>query len=544
MGNMKQLALLLILGAVIVISGCTSTPAERGTVEILVSDQPSTIDDFTYLNVKLSEIRVFKAGSDFETYSPTVDSFDLTKLKGDDALGLINVTLDEGKYTKIEFHVESIEGETTSGTVDVQVPSNKLMITKNFDVEANKTVTFVFDINVVNTGQTDRYNLLPVISESGIVGKDIPASQVRRVTREQAKAHVKGQPDGQTPPGNQTPPSPPGSGGETGGTTGQFSLFVTDAPADIGDFSSLMVDISKIRIHKTQGGKWLEFTPNITDFDLTGLVDGNMLEVLNVDLETGMYSQIVLEVSSADGTLVNQTNGTVVQIMVPSDSLKIIKPFMITDGGDVEFIFDINVVRKGQSTNYNLKPVIGKSGVKVSPGGGGGSEPVCGNGQCEVDEDNQTCPSDCIPQPPTNDTNQTNVTQPICGDDSINGNETCDGTDLDSVTCIDLGYTGGTLACASDCSFDVTACVNETNTTNTTICGDGTCDPDEDYLNCSADCPAPAPVCVPEINCTSYCDDDVLFENGTCVNDACVFDSVACQFGCANATACDINQTA
>jgi hypothetical protein len=539
MGKMKKLALLLIIGVVIAFSGCTAVPPSEGegTLEILVSDQPADIDDFTYLNVKLSEIRVFKTGSGFETYQPAVDSFDLTKLKGDNALSLINATLDEGRYTKIEFHVESVEGETMEAVADVQVPSDKLMITKSFDVEPNKTLSFVFDINVVKKGQNNSYNLQPVISESGVVGKDISEQKIKRVTKEHAKAHAKGQPD-QAPDGtpDDTPSdTPPETGGETGAVTGKFSLLVTDAPADIGDFSSLAVDISKIRIHKSKGGKWLDFSPNITGFDLTQLVDGNTLEVLDISLETGMYTQVVLEVESAEGTLVEeQENGTIIDISVPSNTLKIVKPFEIKPNGDVEFIFDINVVRKGQSSNYNLKPVIGKSGIKVSPGGGG---PECGNGQCEVDEDNQTCPADCLP--PANDTNQTNGTQPICGDDMINNNEVCDGTDLGNSTCVDLGYTSGTLACASDCTFDITSCINVTNTTS---CGDGNCDPDEDYLNCSADCPAPAPVCVPAINCTSYCDSNTtLFINGTCVNDACVFANVTCQFGCTNATC--INQT-
>lgn len=559
MGNMKKLAFLLLIGAVIAISGCTATPesADRGSLEILVSDQPSGIDDFTYLNVKLSEIRVFKTDSGFETYSPAVDSFDLTKLKGDNALALINATLDEGSYTKIEFIVESLEGETANVTADIRVPSNKLMITKNFEVEPNKTASFVFDINVVKTGQTNEYNLLPVISESGIVGKDIAANRVRRVTREQARAHVKGSGQGvmarltiqeakakakgtectekgslredsytynensrtwwidlDMKPEHANPlcsPAcvisedddtveinwrctgalPPGTDGGSGSATGQFSLFVTDAPADIGDFSELTVNLQKVMIHKSADGdngskgEWLEYDLNISSFDLTQLVDGNVLEVISISLPAGMYTQVRLEAESASGLVGNDT----VSIFVPSGTLKIVKPFMVGAGKEVEFLFDINVVRKGsvmgngKSSEYNLLPVIGNSGVWDSQNQ---NPAVCGNGQCEVGENNQTCPSDCLP--PANDTNQTNGTQPVCGD--------------------------------------------------------GTCDPDEDYVSCPEDCSAPAPICVPEINCTTYCINDVLFENGTCVNDACVFQNMTCQFGCANTTACDINQTA
>lgn len=40
----------------------------------------------------------------------------------------------------------------------------------------------------------------------------------------------------------------------------------------------------------------------------------------------------------------------------------------------------------------------------------------------------------------------------VCGDDEIGGDEVCDGTDLDSETCVTQGYSGGTLACAGDCT--------------------------------------------------------------------------------------------
>jgi hypothetical protein len=54
----------------------------------------------------------------------------------------------------------------------------------------------------------------------------------------------------------------------------------------------------------------------------------------------------------------------------------------------------------------------------------------------------------------------------ICGDNNIDTpnsggiNEECDGTNLNGRTCIDFGeYSGGNLACASDCEFDLTGCI-------------------------------------------------------------------------------------
>lgn len=46
-----------------------------------------------------------------------------------------------------------------------------------------------------------------------------------------------------------------------------------------------------------------------------------------------------------------------------------------------------------------------------------------------------------------------------CGDKKINGEEECDGSNLQGWTCKDLGWGGGTLKCYPDCSsFDEDAC--------------------------------------------------------------------------------------
>ncbi len=53
-------------------------------------------------------------------------------------------------------------------------------------------------------------------------------------------------------------------------------------------------------------------------------------------------------------------------------------------------------------------------------------------------------------------------TPPLCGNDVIEPSEDCEGADLDDATCGSLGYEGGVLACADDCSYDVTACEGPT----------------------------------------------------------------------------------
>jgi hypothetical protein len=63
-----------------------------------------------------------------------------------------------------------------------------------------------------------------------------------------------------------------------------------------------------------------------------------------------------------------------------------------------------------------------------------------------------------------------------CGNGAIDSSEECDGAALGGATCQSLGFTGGTLACAPDCTFDTAGCTSA-------VCGDGsvgaseTCDP-------------------------------------------------------------------
>ena len=203
-----------------------------GSFRLLISDQPAAIDDFDSLDVTFDSARVHRRhtgdeqpasetetpetteteqtatesptataantgtesqtetsataeGGDSETDSeraftvfdldePTVD---LTQVVGDRAIGVLDGKLEIGQYSKIELYVSGTEGIVDGESVSVKVPSNKLQITKSFEITADGTVDFIFDINVVEKGQGG-YNLLPVISKSGVAGKDVDVEEV------------------------------------------------------------------------------------------------------------------------------------------------------------------------------------------------------------------------------------------------------------------------------------------------------------------------------------------------------------------------------
>lgn len=80
----------------------------------------------------------------------------------------------------------------------------------------------------------------------------------------------------------------------------------------------------------------------------------------------------------------------------------------------------------------------------------------CGDGQCEAPEHSINCPADCTP---------------ACGNGLREEGEDCDGEDLGDATCTSLGYAGGTLVCAPNCTYGVLVCE--------TLCGDGLLDAGE-----------------------------------------------------------------
>lgn len=72
----------------------------------------------------------------------------------------------------------------------------------------------------------------------------------------------------------------------------------------------------------------------------------------------------------------------------------------------------------------------------------------------------------------------------FCGNNNREGDEFCDGTDLDGESCQTQGFDAGALACAGDCTgYDTSNC-------RSVVCGDTICDSalGEDCITCDLDC--------------------------------------------------------
>ena len=180
------------------LAGCAGDDTGTGEFRLLISDQPTVIDDFDSLDVTISSARVFRAGEGNELTTGVInetstetgngDGFlefefdavtvDLTQVKGDRAIAVLEDELEAGQYTGIELHVDSAEGVVDGEDVDVKVPSNRLRIARPFEIAADEELSFVFDINVIRKGTMNEYILLPVIGKSGVVGEDVEVEEV------------------------------------------------------------------------------------------------------------------------------------------------------------------------------------------------------------------------------------------------------------------------------------------------------------------------------------------------------------------------------
>ncbi|TKX67907.1 DUF4382 domain-containing protein [Halorubrum sp. SP9] len=103
---------------------------------------------------------------------------DLTQVIDEDAIAVFDGEIPAGSYEKIELEVSAVSGIVDGSEVDVKLPSEKLQITNEFEVAPDEAVSFVFDINVVKRGKNNGYILKPVISGSGVAGRDVEVNEI------------------------------------------------------------------------------------------------------------------------------------------------------------------------------------------------------------------------------------------------------------------------------------------------------------------------------------------------------------------------------
>lgn len=179
----------------------------NGTVTLFGEDTPSGTLTLTG-TVTQEETETDDSGAGWIEHEVNAQ-VDLTEVVNDDAQLIDTMNLSTGKYTAVFVYVGDINASVNDTQVTVKLPSDRLMLNKNFMVTENETVDFVYDIGVHKAGRSGKYILRPVVSESGT---DVPINAVETTPGpDNANANNSTDTQENSPPdkGNK-PDTPPG----------------------------------------------------------------------------------------------------------------------------------------------------------------------------------------------------------------------------------------------------------------------------------------------------------------------------------------------
>jgi hypothetical protein len=150
-------------------------PSATGNFAFLISDEVNAIGDFESLSISISSIGLHHLSGESGQWiklDPAVQAVDLALLQGDRAQEIWRGDVPEGQYTKVFIQVSSVSGilKETGESVDVKLPSEKLHISKGFEVTSSLMTNFVYDLTVIAAGSTQsgiKYILKPQAGQSG-----------------------------------------------------------------------------------------------------------------------------------------------------------------------------------------------------------------------------------------------------------------------------------------------------------------------------------------------------------------------------------------
>ena len=149
-------------------------PNPEGNFVFLISDEVNAIADFESLNVSISEVGLLSGGDSGQwvEFEPEIAEVDLTLVQGDKTQEIWRGDVPEGQYTTVFIHVTDVSGvlKETRQTVDVKLPSQKLHMSKAFQVSADTVTSFTYDVTVIAAGNAQsgiKYILKPQVGQSG-----------------------------------------------------------------------------------------------------------------------------------------------------------------------------------------------------------------------------------------------------------------------------------------------------------------------------------------------------------------------------------------
>ncbi len=148
-------------------------PSPEGYFVFLISDDVNAIGDFESVDISISKIGLLLSGSEgWLEFEPELTDVDLTLVQGDKTQEVWRGNVPEGEYTKVFIQVAGVRGilKETGEEVDIKLPSQKLQMSKRFQVGADELTSFTYDLTVVAAGSPQsgiKYILKPQVDQSG-----------------------------------------------------------------------------------------------------------------------------------------------------------------------------------------------------------------------------------------------------------------------------------------------------------------------------------------------------------------------------------------
>lgn len=139
--------------------------------------------------------------------------------------------------------------------------------------------------------------------------------------------------------------------------TGRAVFAITDAAAEMGTVTSVKVTVDSVRVHTSAEG-WTTVSTTPKTYDLLQLkASGDTVLLADVQLNTGEYQQVRLDISKVEVTDANGTH----EAKLPSGELKIVGGFNVsanmTTAVKFDFIADESLHVTG-SGRYIFAPVV------------------------------------------------------------------------------------------------------------------------------------------------------------------------------------------
>ena len=155
----KKRVTLIVISAIILISGCTKTADGPGKLSVKVTDDPFNINYVESATIKINKIEIGKSGqsdsNQFIVLSEDTLTFDLMKLRNGITQEITNIDIPQGNYNLIRLYVveASLKIKDQMTTYKVKVPSGmqtgiKISISPSLTVVGGLSTELILDFDL------------------------------------------------------------------------------------------------------------------------------------------------------------------------------------------------------------------------------------------------------------------------------------------------------------------------------------------------------------------------------------------------------------